>query len=211
MPAVSLRLRLSDNALTMLDVVRVMRKNKNGSEVTREDWCFRALRDMAGNWTARWNLLQTHGHVAVDPQGQVDIPIGLVPELAIGDAGASANLTVEMPDVLLERIGRAARMNVAVRTFAKAPVPWHSVTEFAQHHLHDAIALARSQAEDDLEQGAVELLEKRRRFEAERERHRAQVLSGEGSSEPESEAAASPVVVAGLSSDGGSSGSGGGS
>src|SRR5208282_889113 len=102
MPGVTLYLRLSENTLKMLDLVRVEQAREQKTPLqTRDQFCFTSLREIGKAWTPRWNLLQTPEEL---PAGEDPGPNALTPVLP-----------VFFPDVVYERVERAAKMNVAVR------------------------------------------------------------------------------------------------
>jgi len=195
MPAVYLNVRLSDQALTMLDRLRQQKKGPNGEETSRERYLFTALREAGGSWTQRWNLLRAHGSVAIDPTGQMTIPATAVPNLPIGEGSPNANVRVLMPDLVLERVKRAAEMNAGVRVHAGVPNPWPTVVAWCEAFLTDYVAIHVSALEDEREKGAVDLFDKHRRVEVERARRRAALdsqESGGGESEAPSESLPAP-------------------
>jgi len=201
MPGVTLYLRLSENTLKMLDLVRVEQAREQKTPLqTRDQFCFTSLREIGKAWTSRWNLLQTHGEVAADPAGQVHLTLHQIPEeLPAGeDPGPNALtpvLPVFFPDVVYERVERAAKMNVAVRAAQGVTNPWPTVSLWATGLLTDVIALARSAQEDSIEETAVKRAEKDRHLADERDRRRKLLLDGDVQAEPESSGGGSVVAV----------------
>ena len=205
MAGVTLYLRLSENTLKMLDLVRAEQARETKTPIqSREQFCFTSLREIGKAWTARWNLLQTHGEVAADPAGQVHLTLHNIPEtLPAGDDPGSGALTpvlpVFFPDVVYERVERAAKMNVAVRAVQGVPSPWATVSLWATGLLTDVIALARSAQEDQLEEAAVSRADKDRHLAEERERRRKLLLQDPDVDPPLEPSSGGGSVVAVLS------------
>jgi len=187
MPAVTLNLRLSDNALSMLDELRLMKLDPHGAEISRERWVFLALRSVGGNWTQKWNLLQAHGSVVAlqTPEGQLVVNLSNVPDLPVGEGSPNATLHVRMPDVVLELLKHAANINAAVRLQATKANPWPTVTAWAEGYLTDAIAIAHAALETERADAEVDSFEGKEAIEAMRIR-RLRQLEEDRQAEPES-------------------------
>ncbi len=213
MAGVTLYLRLSENTLKMLDLVRGEQARETKAPVqSREQFCFTSLREIGKAWGSRWNLLQTHGEVAADPAGQVHLTLHHVPEsLPAGDdPGPSAVtpvLPVFFPDVVYERVERAAKMNVAVRAAQGVANPWPTVSLWATGLLTDVISLARSAQEDSLEEAAVKKANSDRHLVEERERRRKLLLQ-DPVVDPSPDSSGGGSVVAVLSAPDSSGGGG---
>jgi hypothetical protein len=177
----TLSLRFSPKALDVLDQIR-------SSDVTRERYLFQILRELAAIWTPAWNHLQVHGEVSVGPNGgavlrEKDIP----PAYPVGDAPPDATVDIFLPDVVVDRLQRAARMNAAVQVSAGRPSPWTTLNGCAQSLLTEVLVAKMVERDVQLEKAGVEKMEKTRRVEEERLRRRAQLESegGGASSGPE--------------------------
>ena len=207
MPPVTLHLRLSENALTMIDKLRTQRKDPTGAEVSRERWVFQQLREVGSSWAMRWNLAQAHGQVAVDPQGQVLISLSEIPDLPVGEGTPNANIHVLVPDVVLEQVRHAYLMNAAFLVHGGTPNPWATMVPWAEKFLTDAAAINLSALEDQRAQAAADYLERQERLVAERARRLKAIAEGQPEPEPSSSGGrvASLVDTSAAGSDGGTS------
>jgi hypothetical protein len=169
-----LNLRLSENALTMLDRLRAP------TGASRDRWAHGAMIEAASGAVGKWNLLEAHGSVILDDQGQLVVEPKDVPPMEIVAGSPNAQFHLSFPAVVLDHLAHAAQLSAAARIHHGLRNPWPTVNAWAEHYLTDAIALAQTQVDAARAKAELDREEKATRLEAERARRRAQAES-EGS------------------------------